>query len=477
MFLSLSYLILALGFVHIIGLFCVFHAILNTRSSQGAIAWCSSLLLLPYLAVPLYLVFGRSRFKGYRELKAKFINLESTEGQKLQDRFLEHSSDHEREKNHSNIRSWENIFKRPFLGSNEVQLLVDGVETFDAIEDELLRAKNYILFQFFIIREDELAKRLFKIMSDKVKEGVRVYVIYDEIGSSSLSSRFVSQLRNEGIKITEFDSTRGLLNKLQFNFRNHRKVVVIDGKVSFVGGHNVGIEYLGKDPRFGNWHDYHIRVIGPETAALQLSFLRDWYWAKRESIEVVWDSSAGNGNVKLLTIATGPSDILENCSMMFLNAINNAKTRFWVASPYFVPDDAILLALQTAAARGVDVRVLLPKNPDHTLVWLASFAYVPLLLASGAKVYRYSAGFLHCKAFVSDNFISMVGTANLDTRSLRLNFEIGTIIYDQAFNEILSKVFESDFTKSVEEDLNAAANWPLYKRVMAQVARLFGPII
>lgn len=473
---SVLYLLIALGAIHIIGVLCFIHAILWARSSQGAIAWAVSLLLLPYIAVPLYLILGRSQFKGYRETRDKFLKIESLEVDKLRSKFFEHGLSNAVQEIDI-LRDWEKIFKRPFIGANKVELLIDGEETFHAIEESIKRASKYILFQFYILRDDQLGKRLAESLISKAKQGVNVCVLYDEIGSASLSNSYLADLRGAGVNINSFNTRKGVFNKLQLNFRNHRKIVVVDGQDGFIGGHNVGVEYLGKDPKFGNWHDLHIKIDGPEVAALQATFLRDWYWATGQHLTVEWDYAKGPGDSYLMTIPTGPADELEQCSMMFLEAINSAKKRIWIASPYFVPDDSIMLALQLAASRGVDVRILLPERPDHIFVWLASFAYIPDLLKSGAKVFRYSKGFLHAKAFVVDDYLSMIGTPNLDNRSFRLNFEIATIIYDPIFSSELSKTFQEDFQSSLEEDLESAGKWSWSRRISSRIARLLSPIL
>jgi cardiolipin synthase len=476
-FALVCYLLIPLAAIHAAGVCFAMHALLWSRTSQGAIAWALALILLPYLSLPLYLVLGRSHFRGYRETRNAFLKAERFEAERMRQKFYVESGSRRDHSEDPDMLAWERLFDRPFLTSNEATVLVDGAATFEAVEAAIAEARSYVLLQSYIIRDDEFGRHFAGVLGRASARGVRVYVLYDEVGCAALPASFLESLAAAGVRAAHFNTRKGIFNKFQLNFRNHRKIVVVDGRCGFVGGHNIGDEYLGRDERFGKWHDLHVRIKGPEVAVMQLTFLRDWFWATDESIEVEWDPSPGSGRAAIMTIPTGPVDEREKCSLMFMHAICSARSRIWIASPYFVPDDAVLLAMQLAAGKGVDVRLMIPKRPDHLMVWLASFAYLPSLLGAGARVYRYSEGFMHAKAFVLDDRIGMIGTPNLDNRSLRLNFEISEIIADGEFVSRLAEVFERDFECSLEEDLASVDRYKLTRKLSCRIARLLGPIL
>jgi len=253
--------------------------------------------------------------------------------------------------------------------------------------------------------------------------------------------------------------------------------VVVDGKVAWVGGHNVGDEYLGRDPEFGHWRDTHMRIEGPAVLSVQLSFAEDWYWATGKRLDLSWVPVASeDGDVPVLIVPTGPADGLESANLMFVHAINSATERIWIASPYFVPDRPIITALQLAALRGVDVRILIPDKADHLAVYLAAYSYLEETESVGVKFYRYLDGFLHQKAMLIDKNVSAIGTANFDNRSFRLNFEITAVIADEDFAAEVEEMFEADFAKSRIMDAGEYDRKPWYFRFGVRLARLTSPV-
>jgi cardiolipin synthase len=304
-----------------------------------------------------------------------------------------------------------------------------------------------------------------------------VYFLYDEVGSHDLGRAYLDTLRSAGVAVYDFHTRKGPRNRFQINFRNHRKVVVVDGAVAWIGGHNVGDEYLGKDPKFGHWRDTHVRLAGPAVVAAQLSFVEDWYWAANTVPELHWDPRpSAEDNVPVLIVPSGPADTLETAALMFTHALNSAGQRIWIASPYFVPDESVLMALQLAGLRGVDVRVLIPEKPDHLLVYLAAFSYFEDASRTGVRFYRYQSGFLHQKVMLVDDHVATVGTANFDNRSFRLNFEITAIVADDRFASEVARMLESDFAESRRmnpEDFSQRSWW---FRLAVRLARLTSPI-
>jgi cardiolipin synthase len=332
--------------------------------------------------------------------------------------------------------------------------------------------------QFFIIHDDQIGRELQARLLAKASQGVRIYFLYDKIGSRGLPRRYVRQLRKAGIQARPFRTSRGLGIPFQINFRNHRKIVIVDGGQAYVGGLNVGDEYLGRSPRFGHWRDTFAALSGPAVKAVQLSFVDDWHWSTGEVPDLDWsiDPEASDGKA-VLVLPTGPADELDSCTLFFAQAIEAAKRRVWITSPYFVPNPEILVALQLAVLRGVDVRIVLPSKPDHLLVYLAAFSYLKDTLPAGVKMYRYQDGFLHEKVLLVDDDLAAVGTANLDTRSLRLQFEITLLFADPAFAAEVKRMLEADFASSRPLLMKEIADRSFAFKVVVQIARLLAPVL
>jgi cardiolipin synthase len=465
-----------MALMHLFGVLSAYKALMESRTSQGAIAWVIFLLTFPYLAVPLYWIFGRSRFKGY--LKAKeTVDRELKRRLKMLIQKIEPYRRFNGDEEHAAAVA-ERLADLPFTRHNNVRLLVNGEATFRDIMEGIERAEDYILIQFYIVRDDELGNRVADKLLEAVGRGVRIWFLYDEIGSHDLDERYLRRLQNGGIHVSAFNTQRGWKNKFQLNFRNHRKVVVVDGKECWIGGHNVGDEYLGKDPKFGFWRDTHVAMTGPAVLGAQLSFAEDWFWARSERLDSLrWEPFDAKGNMAAQVIATGPADHLETAELMFLHAIDRAQRRLWIASPYFVPDDAMVYALQLAGLRGVDVRILIPEESDSLPVWLAAFSYFKDVGKTGVRFYRYRRGFLHEKVMLIDETLSTVGTANFDNRSFRLNFEVTVIVEDSSFAGEVEKMFLADFAASREIDPDVLERKPWWFRVGVRLARLSAPVL
>lgn len=453
------------------------HAVFNARSAQGSTAWAIALVATPFIALPLYALFGRNRFSGYVDARRNADQAHGWIAEKARtvcDGFRSDLPDHG-----GRLSFLERLAHLPFTRGNRLEIFTDGESAFDAMFDAIRNAKSYVLIQFFIVRDDELGRRLQQLLIEKAKAGVRVFFLFDQLGSRKLPRRVLREYRDAGIRIDAFRSSKFFANPMQINFRNHRKIVVIDGDLAFVGGMNVGIEYLGKSDKFGSWRDTHALVEGPSADALQLIFAEDWHWATGEPIDgLEWETrEAREGNADVLILPSGPADDLESCNLMFVHAIHSAQKRFWIASPYFVPNAEVVSALQVAGLRGVDVRILLPANPDHFMVYLASFYFMKLTGAKGIRFYRYNKGFMHQKAFLIDDFGVGIGTANLDNRSFRLNFEVTLLSVNYDFATRVEEMFERDFANSreVAHDEILRRN-PLFK-LGAAGARLLSPVL
>jgi cardiolipin synthase len=460
---------------HVLGFLTSVHALWNTRTTQGAIAWVISLNTFPYVALPAYWIFGRAKFHGYvdaRRVGDLEIHAVSAEAGSYIDPYIV-----ELEETVGGIRALERLASMRMTGRNEVRLLIDGEETFDAIFRGIDSAENYILVQFFIVKDDQLGTELKDRLIARAKEGVRVFFLYDEVGSHKLPSSYTDELRAAGAEVSEFNTRRGRRNRFQLNFRNHRKIVVIDGRVAYVGGHNVGDEYMGRDPKVGPWRDTHVELIGPAVMGAQVSFFEDWHWATDGLPGLNWvPQGSPGGNLPVLVVPSGPADEVETAHLFFTGAINLARERVWIASPYFVPDEAVVAALQLAALRGVDVRILIPERPDHYMVYLSAFSYIQQTEPYGVKFYRYQPGFLHQKALLVDGNSAAVGTANLDNRSFRLNFEVTVFVADTTFASEVEQMFEADFARSRVATAAELEQKSFWFKLAVKFARLLDPI-
>ncbi|WP_332686051.1 cardiolipin synthase [Devosia sp.] len=459
--------------IYLLAFVCAVREIMISRTSQGSIAWILALTLLPFPTALLYLVVGWKAFDDYatdrirngraaRPLRAKDLALIDRE-----------TSD-----------KWPvqvKVSEVPFLSGNDVELLVDGKATFDSIFAGIEQARDYLLVQFYIVRDDRLGQELAERLIERARAGVKVYLLYDDVGSTGMPRRYRAQLREAGIQVAGFNQRHKFMRiygPTRINYRNHRKIVVVDGEHAWVGGHNVGVEYLGEDPRFGRWRDTHVRVSGPAALGCALLFREDWQWATGEVLpSAPPESVATPGDQSVLVMGSGPADKLEECAIAFTDIIGRARERLWIVSPYFVPDTDIRTALFAAQLRGVDVRVMLPNEPDHKLVWLASIAHADAMMEHGVAVYRYQDGFLHQKVVLMDDQIATVGSVNFDNRSFAINFEITLWFTDKQAIDGVEAMLLEDFRHCRQVDIEEVRRRSLPMRFLTQAARLLSPLL
>lgn len=465
-FLTLGFLLIQLA-----GLALSLRAILEARTPPAAIGWTLGLVLVPILTIPLYMVFGQSKFSGYQlsgtgkvpaldqiklQVKVAMEEARSTWPEQYQD--LTHLS--------------ERLTGLPATGGNDLELLIDGEQTFAAIFAAMDRARHFIVVQFYIINDDGLGRRLQEKLLAARRRGVEVYVLFDGVGSKHLPLSYLECLRRAGVRISPFVTNRELGVRFQINFRNHRKLIVVDGEEAFTGGLNAGDEYLGLSPRFGPWRDTHLRLRGPGLLPLYLGFFEDWYYATGEIAQLPVQTPPSAGASRVLSFVSGPADEIEICPAVYLSAIVQARRRIWIASPYFVPDSASRVALQHAALRGVEVKVLLPGMADHTLPWLSSYAYYPAMRQAGVRLFRLREGFMHQKVLLVDNDLSLVGSINFDYRSFQLNFEHGVLVQDEEFALRVRHMLQNDFDRAREENLHEYENRGFWFRLKVRLATL-----
>ena len=461
---------------YVLGIAAAAEAIMTARTAPGAIAWSVSLVSFPFVALPAYLVFGRSKFEG----SVDALDRHKDEIDTLVARF------------HENLQPWSvpggerfaefdairKLAGMELLRGNRADLLINGEATFDSILEGIARAEHYVLIQFYMFHDDGLGRRVQQALMDRAKAGIRVYMLYDEVGSSGLPQRYTDELVAAGVKVTPFKPTQGARNRFQLNFRNHRKMVVVDGIRGWVGGHNVGDEYLGLDPEFSPWRDTHVRLEGPVVIQLQGVILSDWFWATREIPDLNWvPQAAQDSDVQAMIVGSAPSQRLETAGLLFVTALHSARQRVWLSAPYFVPDEAVMKALELASLRGVDVRIITTGKPDSLPVYLAAFHYIDQLRDLGIKFYAYKPGFLHEKVMLVDSEVSTVGTANFDNRSFRLNFEVTAVIADKDFAKEMEKMFEQDFAHAVTIDQDSIDKKPFWWRFGVKLSRLAAPVL
>jgi len=479
---------ISLALAQLAGVGFAIDAVLRGRTPQGTLAWALGLLVIPIITVPLYLVFGARRFEGYVKARRKGRARLSQSLRQLNaslEPFVT-SLDPGRMGGKAITR----MVTTPCTRGNRAELLVDGPEFFPALFSTVAAAKRTLLVQFYIMNDDDVGREFVTHLYAAADRGVRVLLLIDAIGCANLPRKVVSTLKAKGIEVETFRSARGPRTRLQINFRNHRKLVVADGRTMLVGGLNVGNEYNHKHPVLNPWRDTGLIIRGPAALEGQLSFLEDWAFVTGHTPTLEWvpvpaadmppqaDAmvARSSDDARVVVASTGPADELETGALMMLHLIGSARSRLWIASPYFVPDGSIIEALQLAAIRGVDVRLMIPAASDSKLVELASASFEDDMLPAGVRMFIYQPGFMHQKVLLSDN-LAAIGSLNLDNRSLRINFELMALICDDAFVMHIEAMLQRDLSRCSEITLATRKRRPWHRRVLERVARLFAPIL
>jgi len=465
-FWALAYLALLAG-----ATVCAWRAVQGARTPQGSVGWAVFLLAVPVVAVPAYLFLGHHRLKGVEVARRDSARIVAAIHDYAARRRPETVTKQD-------FGPFEAAAQLPVLRGNAAELLIDGRAAFDAMFAAIDAAERYVLVQFYILRDDGLGQALRDRLVAACARGVAVYVSYDRIGSFSLKYDYRKELLAAGARLEDHRRPRGVGSRFILNYRNHRKTLIVDGKLGFTGGMNVGDEYLGLHPRLGAWRDTCVALRGPVVAQLQLIFVEDWHFATGDLIgyHLNWYQDLQPANMVGLIVATGPADDFDSGSMLFFAAISRARRRVWIASPYFVPDIDTLSALRHAALRGIEVRILLPEIADHRITWLAAHAYFDEVRAAGVEIWRYTEGFTHQKVILVDDNFAAVGTTNLDNRSFRLNFEAMAVFFDTDFAARVDAMLSRDFARAYRLT-TGLPDCPLSIRIGAPVARLFAPLL
>lgn len=458
---------------YVLGLFCAAMAILRSRTPQGATAWVMSLLSFPFISVPAYILMGRNKFEGYntkRRIMDKRLERELNDLTPLQD---EYQPTLDEMKVIMRLVSPKN--QPGFTTGNKIKLLVNADEAFPEMLEEVEKAKEYIIFQFYVVRGDETGCAFLEVLMRKAREGVKVTFMNDAIGVE-VPKKIMKRMVEAGIQVGTFNESTHK-GKLQINFRNHRKVLIVDGKVAFIGGMNIGDEYRGLTIQYGPWRDTSIRIEGPAVIAAQISTAKDWYCIHEKPLNCKWDIIPAEGDSTVMVLHSGPADEKHTILLTLISLINTATERLWIANPYYVPPESLMDAILLASLRGVDVRILVPSYSDATFVMLASKVYQKPLLNHGVKVYRYTPGFLHQKVMVIDDQFAVVGSANFDCRSMFINFEISAITNDKKFIQECIDMLEKDYSASEQIYLKEFKNLPLTQKIVTRAANLLAPVL
>lgn len=507
-------------------LFAIVIVFFERKDPRAVWGWLLLLYFIPVIGFVFYLLLGMNMRK-LKMFKTKEIeDALNSQIQKQEENIFRNQfciSD-ERLKEYQDLVLYNlEASQAVYTEENKVEIYTDGNAKFDALIEAIDQAKNYILIQYYIIKNDILFERLVKYLKRKVKEGVSVRILVDGMGGRFVRKSYWRQLKKEGMEVVEFFPALFGRLQLRMNYRNHRKIVVVDGKVGFVGGFNVGKEYIGLDPKFGYWRDTHLRITGEAVIGLKVRFVMDWDYAARQNLfsdEKFWQEEMeeeklqkvenlkeeGTKNKKeerpknlkeeiqekqkietgekieeekigIQIISSGPDSRYPQIHNTYVRMIAKAKKSVYIQTPYFIPDESMMDALIIAAMSGVDVRIMIPCKPDHPFVYWATYSYIGDMLAAGVKCYTYDNGFLHAKGIVVDGMMSCYGTANMDSRSFFLNFEVNAVIYSSKIGQRMTDIFLNDLHKSTEITKYDYSRRNLIVRFKEQVSRLLGPVL
>jgi len=456
------------------------------RQPTATLAWIQAVLFLPILGILLYLVIGTTR--------AKRVAAKATRAHDYVERIVEKyrlrdvsacETECLEPRAQSLLQLGDRLASMPATHSNHAEILVDGQDTYASIAAAIDAATDHVHVEFYIIQPDQTGIALRELLVRKAEQGIQVRVLVDAIGSVRLPPDFWSSLEAVGGQAARFGPIHRLLNRFRrherVDFRNHRKIVVVDGRVGFTGGINVGREYLGLDPEMGRWRDTHARLTGPSVSGLQRTFAEDWFAATNELLDderyFPTPDPAHYGQALVQVIDSGPDRTWSPIEHLYTHAIALAQESVWICSPYFIPSQSIEGALISAALRGIDVRLLVPERSDNRIVTLASSSWYRDLIEAGVHIHRYQSGFIHAKTMVVDHWVGTIGSANLDTRSFDLNFELSIFLQDEEFADQLREQFETDLEHArewTEADERAIG---IGKRILRALARLLSPLL
>ncbi|TXD08295.1 cardiolipin synthase [Staphylococcus haemolyticus] len=479
-------ILLALGFViNLVLAFIIIFLERNRRSASSTWAWLFVLFALPLIGFILYLFFGRTVSKRKMEKNnGKELDTFKSVIKDQVKQFDAHNyqTDNQQVTKHRDlIRMLLNKQDAFLTEDNHIDLFTDGNKLYEKVIEDIYNAKNYIHLEYYTFELDGLGHRILDALETKLKEGLEVKILYDDVGSKKVRMSKFHHFESLGGEVEAFFASKFPLINFRMNNRNHRKIIVIDGQVGYIGGFNIGDDYLGLG-KLGYWRDTHIRVEGDVIDALQIRFILDWNsQAHRPQFE--YDDKyfpkkrQHKGKSAIQIASSGPAFDLHQIEYGYTKMIMSAKKSIYMQSPYFIPDQSYINALKMAANAGVDVHLMIPCKPDHPFVYWATFSYAAELLNSGVKIYTYQNGFIHSKVMMIDDEICSVGSANMDYRSFALNFEVNAFIYDEEIAKEIRVAYEDDIKKSKLLTLEKYNNRSLSIKVKEDIAKLVSPIL
>lgn len=459
------------------------------KSTQSVFAWLSVMAFLPIIGFLLYIIFGNGLGLRTRRMIRR-TNMVNVGSRKEMEKIAANHQYVFDENAQKLVKKYDELIKFNYrwansvlTDGNDVEFFCDGIKKFEALKNDIKNAKNHIHLDYYILENDKFGKEIINLCTQKLSEGVSVKIIIDSLGSIKTRRRHFKKFMKAGGEFREFFPPILPLKMLNFkmNYRNHRKIAVIDGKIGYIGGVNLRADHLGFDKKLAPWRDAHIRVEGLSVIFLQGVFLSDWRYSTKDNKYPLkylkkdyFPEQTAKGNCPMQILTSGPSSDKAEIKNALVKMINMAKKSIKIQTPYFVPDQVYLDSLKLAIASGIDVQLMIPKIPDKKLVYNASLSYVSELVELGAKV-RLFKGFLHSKTMIIDDEICTIGTCNSDNRSFYLNFEVNAVIYSEEFTQKLLKQFETDSQNSVE--FNKLDKISAYKRFKMALCRLFAPLL
>ena len=465
-------------------LFTVVIVVLDKKSPQTATLWITVLVLLPIVGLVLYMFLGRNFRRRPHLGRKEMINLAYVDSRIAP--YVAPLGDERKipllvERKVHVARLLVNNNRSPVFLGNDVTTYHHGCDAFPALLEDIRSAKWYVHMEYYFIEEDKIGNTVADALIECAARGVEVRLIYDDVGSFALSRRYIRRLRRAGIQVYPFEKVRFPLLAMRINYRNHRKITVVDGAIGHMGGMNIADKYIEGDPELGPWRDTQIRIVGPAVTALHGVFLSDWkFVTKRETLDMYGYMPKAmpfcRANYPIQIAASGPDSDWESIMQAFFLAISRAKRYIYIATPYFIPNESILTALRAATLSGVDVEILLPYKSDVKAVLWATRSYVGSLLDAGISVYFFKAGFNHSKIMMVDGELAAVGSANMDIRSFEDHFEVAAFIYDESVTRELELQFLLDVQGSHRVTQEEWTNRRFIDRFKYSVARLFSPL-
>lgn len=457
---------------------------LERKNPSAALAWIMVLFLLPVAGIIFYFLFSQNiaKKKIFRLTRSEEEELDASLGRQLSEikegSFSFANPQAERWKDMIHLNG---LYGRAYYTqNNRISIMTDGKRKFHRLIRDIENAKSSINIMYFIVKDDVVGRKLIRTLTQKAREGVEVRLLLDSMGSRQINDSVLKEFIEAGGKRAYFFPRKFRIINLRFNYRNHRKLAVIDGEIGYIGGFNIAREYLGMKKKFGYWRDTHLRVTGSCVQDINARFLLDWRFASKEEVvlsQAYYSDIIEEGQTGIQIVSGGPDSQRVAVKRAYMKMITSAEKRIYLQTPYFVPDASILESLKMAAQSGVDVRIMIPCMPDHMFVYWATYSYVGELIHSGGRAYIYDKGFLHAKTLTADGEVASVGSANFDVRSFKLNFEANAIIYDGREARRLEEIFEKDMEDCHELTRELYEQRSLWIRIRESIARLLSDIL